>query len=487
MIKKDSIKLNALLNMMKQCCAIIFPLITFPYISRVLGPESYGKYSYGNSIVSYFSLIAGLGISTYAIREGARVREEPDKINLFASQILTINLITTFASYILLAILLVFSKSLQEYISLIAIQSLIIICTTLGTDWVNSIYEDYLYITLRYVLMQTVSLCLLFLLVKKSDDYILYASIVVTASAGANIFNFFHVHQKMKFGLTRNPNFKVHLPPMLLLFCNSLAVTVYVNSDTTMLGYMKGDTEVGIYSVSTKIYQIIKQLLNAIVGVMLPRMSAYLSMGKETEYNELLNKAFAALTILLLPTITGVFMLARPIILIVGGERYLGGVVALRILCAALGFAVYGAFFANCVMLPNRMDKKYLTATLIAAGTNIFLNLFFIPRFGLNGAALTTVIAEGIVCTMTGIWSGGRFRLKNVANTILQVGIGCCVIVLICLIGLRLPFHYITCTVITIVLSVVLYGATLLLLRNEIAVNAIENLMKTKERNKGDK
>lgn len=481
-MKNKSIRINALLNITKQCCAIIFPLITFPYISRVLGPESYGKYSYGNSIVSYFSLFAGLGISTYAIREGARIRDNSNKLGKFASQVLTINIITTIISYAALAFLLVFSKSLREYTGLIITQSLIIICTTLGTDWMNSIYEDYLYITIRYILMQTVSLCLLFLFVKKSSDYVLYALVVVIASAGANLFNFVHVHKKVKFGITSSPNLKKHLPSMLLLFCNSLAVTIYVNSDTTMLGFIRGDIEVGVYGVSTKIYQIIKQLLNALVGVMLPRMSAYLSKGQEEEYRNLLNKAFAALTMLLLPAITGIFMLAKPIILILAGEEYLGGVTALRVLCLALGCAVYGAFFANCVMLPHRLDRKYLTATITAAAINVVLNLFFIPQYGLNGAALTTVFAEGVVCLLTGMWSKSKFDIRGTIQVVKQVVVGCVAIVFVCKICLSINLQYIVCTVTSIVMSALVYGLILLLQKNKIALQVL-NEIKEKTKN----
>ena len=138
--------MNAFLNMTKQICAVIFPLITVPYVSRILQRENYGKYNFGNSIVSYFILIAGLGIVNYAIREGARIRNDRKKLNRFANEVFTINIYSTIIAYILLFIIVHFSAKLKLYQPLIFVQSLSIILTTLGADWVNSIFEDYLYI-----------------------------------------------------------------------------------------------------------------------------------------------------------------------------------------------------------------------------------------------------------------------------------------------------------------------------------------------------
>ncbi|EGP5602616.1 flippase, partial [Enterococcus faecium] len=149
-----SIKKNVILNVIRQGCSIVFPLIIFPYISRVLGPENYGKYSFILSIVNYFTLFAMLGINTYAIREGARIRNNKDYLNKFASEITTINFISMVISIIVLGILTIIYSKLYEYKELLLILSFIIPCTMLGRDWINNIFEDFLYITVRYVLLQ---------------------------------------------------------------------------------------------------------------------------------------------------------------------------------------------------------------------------------------------------------------------------------------------------------------------------------------------
>ena len=279
--KSKSIKVNAALNITKQLCKVIFPLITMPYVTRVLQTSGYGKYNFGSSIVSYFILLAGLGISDYAIREGARVRDNREKFQRFSEEVFTINVLSTIVSYTVLFGLLLFSKKLLDYRLLIIVQSIPIILNTLGCDWVNSVYEDFFYITVRYIAMQILSVLLLFVFVRTADDYVIYALVTTIASAGGNILNFFYVRWYFRLRIAGNMNLKQHIKPIMMLFFNTIASTIYVNSDTTMLGYLRDETVVGIYGLATKIYLVIKQLLNAIVMVALPRLSAYLGRGEK--------------------------------------------------------------------------------------------------------------------------------------------------------------------------------------------------------------
>ena len=189
-MKEKSIKLNAIINVIKVTMSIIFPIITFPYASRVLGTDNIGKVQFAASIVEYLSLIAALGISTYATREGAIIRNNKEKLQKFANQIFTINIITTTISYLIMAFMLILPTKLENYRYLILIQSLSILFTTIGVDWIYNIYEDYAYITKKSIITHIISMALLFLFVRKSEDYYIYALISVIAGGSVNIFNF---------------------------------------------------------------------------------------------------------------------------------------------------------------------------------------------------------------------------------------------------------------------------------------------------------
>ena len=279
-----SIKKNTFFNIIKTVSAIIFPLITFPYISRVLQPENVGKINFGNSIVSYISLIATLGITTYAIRECAKYKEDKDKLGKVSSQIFSINLVTTGIAYLILIVLLILYGKLRDYRLLIAIQSLKVFFTTIGADWLNTAMEDFKYITLRTLSIQILSLILMFVFIKSPDDYMKYAIITVLSASGANILNIFYRKRFCNTRFTLCMDIKKHLPAILSLFAMMLAQEIFTMCDTTIIGLTLGDYEVGLYSTALKVFNIINQVTCSIFFVVLPQLSVAYSRNKTEDY-----------------------------------------------------------------------------------------------------------------------------------------------------------------------------------------------------------
>ena len=191
-MKNKSLKKNAALNMVKTIMGLIFPLITFPYASRILQPSGLGKVNFAHSIISYFSMIAALGINTYAVREAAKLREDKAALTKFVKEILTINMTSTVIAYLLLSFTILFVPYFSEYRVLLVVCSGTILFTTLGMDWLYTALEEFSYITIRSILFQFLSLILLFVFVHTQEDYLKYASISVISSVGSNICNFIH-------------------------------------------------------------------------------------------------------------------------------------------------------------------------------------------------------------------------------------------------------------------------------------------------------
>ena len=182
MKKEKNIHVNMILNIMRTLLQVVFPLISYPYATRVLQVENYGKVSFSQSIISYIALLAALGISAYAIREGGIYKHNPEKINLFASEVFTINVISTGFSYLCLIVIILLSSKLLQNANLLLLLSITVMLTTLSVDWINVIYEDYLFITVRSFVIQCVTLLLLFVFVKKPEDYVRYAALQVLNS-----------------------------------------------------------------------------------------------------------------------------------------------------------------------------------------------------------------------------------------------------------------------------------------------------------------
>ena len=278
---------------------------------------------------------------------------------------------------------------------MIAVQSLSIILTTIGMDWVNTIYEDFLYITIRYAIIQVLALIAVFAFVKDQNDTAIYCAILVLGSYGGNLINLIYIRKYIHITINFKLKIQQYIKPLSILFVNSLATVIYVNSDITMLGLFYGNREVGLYSFAAKIYNVIKYFINSIMIVIVPRL-AYIKEHDERKYISFIQKTINILTIFLFPIAAGVFGLSKSLIIIAGGNEYLPSNMSLKILAISLIFALVSSVFSNCILIINRLEKRCLISTTISASINVLLNIILIPRIGIVGAAITTVAAEMI-------------------------------------------------------------------------------------------
>lgn len=427
--RPPSLAKNAVFNTVKTIMSLVFPLITFPYVSRILGAANIGKINYANSIVSYFALFAALGLTNYAIREGAKIKNDSESLTKFARQVFTINLISSVVSYVVFIIIVFAIPDLHSYLVLLFIQSLTIGFTTIGVDWLYSIFEDYFYLSLRTIIVQFISLILMFVLVHSPSDYVIYAGISVFATAGANVWGFFHARKYATLRPTKSINLNTHIGPIMTLFMNNVAINVYSNAGTTFVGAMLGDVQVGLYTVAMKIYTIARQVINSLTIVSLPRLS-YLSENDESEYVRLLNRILNALIIVCIPSAILMYALAKPIVLIISGEKYIAAVPMLQIIAFALAFALPNAFLTNGVLIPLRRERKVVICTAAGAICNILLDLALIPRFGTYAACFSIVIAE-LAVGVFALWSSyDQVRKLSLGKSFLHTAVGCALILI---------------------------------------------------------
>ena len=440
-------------------------MITFPYVSRTLGVEAYGKVNFSSSIISYISLLAGLGVSSYAVREGARIRDDKNKFEKFASEVFSINVVSTVIAYVLLAILVLFWKKLEPYRVLIVILSINVLLTTLGTDWINTVYEDFLYLTIRYVLCQSIAVVTTLLFVKKPDDVALYAFFSNLGTIFANILNLFYIRRTLRINVnfTLKMNVKHHFRPIMLLFGNMISSMIYLYSDTTMLGILASDAAVGYYTVSSKIYSLLKQVINAVSNVLTPRLSHDFENKAKKNMTNNINSVLGALLVVVIPITMGMLCMGREIILLIAGKEYLEAYPALSILSVTLIFSTYACIFVSVIMLAQRKDKEILIASGISAAVNILLNLILIPQYSYNAAAFTTFISECLMLAM-GIYYTHHTIKVEIRKYLVLATIGGIEVQMIC--------HEIKCIVtngilalfISIILCGAIYGMTILLL-----------------------
>lgn len=482
-MKKKSIKLNAVLNGFRTILNLLFPLITFPYISRVLSVEEIGKYNFSQSIITYFLLIAALGIDKFAVREGSKYRDNKENLSQFASEIFSINIISTAISYFLLLLYLMCSNMAFSYNMCIIIFSLQIIFTTLGTEWLYTIFEEYTYITIRSIVFKILSIILLFVYVRKEGDYLIYAAITVFASVGSNILNYINAKKICQIRFTFFFDWKKLLKPILIIFASNIAIQIYVNADITMLGYLKNDYVVGIYSVSTKIYTIVKSVLGAVLMVTIPRFAFYVGKNLRNDYEKLLGKVTNTLIVLGVPVVIGLIMLSKDIILIIASKKYIDSQSSLILLTIGILFSIFSTLFNQCVLLPYKREKVFLKSSIISAFLNILLNFVLIPYIGEKGAAITTLLSEGTMAVMN--YCGCRDLVKDCMlnsafiKNLNSVLVGTMGIIVFCLLSMKLISGIYVQTLVGIVGSMAVYFVILIALRNAIVLENL-NMMKEK-------
>lgn len=395
-MKEKSLKLNAVLNITKQCMNLLFPLITFPYSSRILNADGIGKVNFALSIVSYFSLLAGLGIGKYATREAAKIRDDKFLLSKFTKEIVTINFTTTLISYLFFFIALFAVPRFSEYRALLCICSSTIIFSTFGMEWLYNAKEEYVYTTIRGMCFQVFSLVLLFTLVKTKDDYVKYASINVISSVGSNILNFINMRRLVDFRIKVKKEIKKHFRPILILFASSVAVSLYNELDKTMIGFLADDEQVGYYSASTKITKLVIALITAILTVISPRLSNYAETNKEKFY-ELLEKTFNIILMLSLPFMFGLIVMSRPLTLLFCGENFEPSVRIMQVMSVIIFMIPLATFCSTQIFIPLRKDKYTFYPVLVGALVNAIFNVVLILKFGGLGAGIATVIAESSV------------------------------------------------------------------------------------------
>lgn len=477
MSNNGNVKKNTILNTIKSIFSILYPMITFPYVSRILMADNLGKVNVASSVVSYISLIASLGVSTYAVRECSKVRSDKRELQKTASQILSINLCSTIIAYITLILLLIVAKPLSNYRELICIQSASILFATLGADWLNTVMEDFFFITVRTIGMQLFSLCLLFVFVRRPGDYIAYAILSMVASSGANIMNIFYRRKFCKIHFTFQMDLRKHLPPIILLFSLILAQTIYCNADMTMLGLMKGDYEAGLYSTSVKIYTLINTMIASVSMVVMPQLSEGYANQNFKEINRLLKYSLNFIVVLGIPCLMGINVISEELISTIAGAEYIGAALSLKILTGALFCSFIGGWISNMMLLPSGKEAICLRSSVISAIVNVILNIFLIPKYGLNGAAFTTFVAEFVGLCIVYPHIDKNIRISSFKEMIRGPIIGAILIAVTGIVVKQLLSSYIVISLVAVLISAMVYVLVLLITKNTFLMDFINPLL----------
>lgn len=389
-----SIKFNFIMNFILTVSNFLFPLITFPYVSRVLLPEGTGKVAFALSIVSYFTLLASFGVATYGIRAIAQVRDDKDRLSKTMHELLFINIISMIIVYIALVIAISVVPKFAMEKELFWVTSLFVLFTIIGIEWFYKGLEKYQYITIRTIVFKIASLFLVFLFVKEKSDYIIFAFISIFAIVGSGVLNLINSRKLINYILYSEYEFKKHLKPMFVLFLTSMAIAIYTSLDEGLLGLLSSPEQVGYYNAAVRVKGILFTLITSLGVVLLPRLSYYVENHMETEFHEALAKSTNFIIVIAASVVIFFTLFAKETILILAGGNYVASIIPLQIVVWALILSAITNILGIQILLPLKKDKQLLFSVLCAATVDVIANFLLVPKLAAVGTALSVIAAE---------------------------------------------------------------------------------------------
>ena len=394
---QKSIKKNFIMNAILTMSGFVFPLVSFPYISHTLGPEGTGPVRFATSVVSYFAMISQLGIPTYGIRICAKVRDDKDRLSKTVHELLIINLIMSVVVYVLFFVSLIAVPRFHKDRFLMIIISFTIILNAIGMEFLYKALEQYSYITIRSIVFKFIALLMMLLIVRDADDYVIYGAITIFAASASNITNFFHSKKLINYKWYGDYELKKHFKAISIFFAMSCAVTVYVNLDELMLGFMTTDVDVGYYDAAVKIKNILTSIVTSLGAVLLPRASYYIENGKMDDFKRITKKALNFVLIFASPLMVFFIFFAKEGILFLSDIKFLPSVSAMMIIMPTILFIGITNILGIQILVPLGKEKIVLYSEIAGAIVDLIINAILIPRLKSAGAALGTTIAEAAV------------------------------------------------------------------------------------------
>ena len=385
-----SVKTNYLYNLLYQITAILLPLITMPYVSRVLSPQGVGTNSLTNANTQYFMLLGTLGITMYATKKIATVRENKRKLRQTFWEIFSIQFIGCMISYVIFVLVLGLNSSLGMYYML---QGFFILSSAIDISWYFVGIEDFKNASIRSFFVKVTSVILIFIFVKDSNDLWKYILINSLTMFVGQFVMWFYV-DKSNFSFKSLEKLKKHMLPVLVLFIPQVASQIYTVLDKTMLGIYSPTVDVGYYDQSQKIVRILLTIITSLGMVMMPRIASLTSKNQHDLVKDTLKKSFTVISFLAVPIAFGIMSVSDRFIPLFFGYEYISVIPLLKISSVLIIIIGLGNVFGTQYMIAVGKNKEYTISVCVGAVVNFILNLILIPKYSALGAVIATVSAE---------------------------------------------------------------------------------------------
>jgi O-antigen/teichoic acid export membrane protein len=471
-----SVARNYIYNTMLQISNILIPFITIPYITRVLDPQGIGIVSYTNSIVQYFILLATLGMTLYGNRTIAYVRNDKEKLNRTFWELFFLKLITTTFSVIAYLIFIYFIHT--NYKIVYYIQLINLVSAGFDISYFFMGLEDFKKTSTRSILIRIISTILIFIIIKKPQDYIYYALISASGNLFGQLILWKYIPKYIKITKISIEKLKNHLKDTIKLFIPLIAVQIYTVLDKTMIGVLSTKSELAYYDMSQRLVKITITLVTSIGTVMLPKISNLISTNDKDKITYYSKKVFDYITY------SSIFIMIMMIITMpifvpfYFGKDFLKVKDIIMVISPIILFISWSNFFAIQLMIPMKLEKHITLSVSVAAITNFSLNYFLIPKYQSIGAAISTVIAEFLVTFIQILVIKSYIELKTIFKSIWKHVFSGVLVYVILLQIARFSINQIKKLMLEIFVGLLLYVFIEYLLKSEINSYIISKISK---------
>ena len=391
----SQIKTNLIYNMVYQVLILIIPLILAPYLSRTLGVEGIGIYSYTYSVVNYFTLFCLLGLNNYGNRTIAKVRDNKDKVSETFWSLYYFQLFMGIVLIIIYLIYVCFSNF--KYRNIALIQTIYIFSALLDINWLYFGLEKFKITVIRNTIIKIITLFSIFYFVKCKEDLWKYALIMSTTTVLSQIILWTLLKKEIKFHKFNIKEVIKHIKPNVLLFIPVIAVSIYKIMDKIMIGNISNIEEVGLYENAEKIINVPIALITALGTVMLPRMSNIIEKGENKKANEYIKKSIEFVMFMSIPMCLGLISIASKFAPLYYGEFFEKTGILIILLSTTIPFIAFANVIRTQYIIPREKDNIYIKSVILGAIINFIANLIFIPSLESKGACIGTIIAEVVV------------------------------------------------------------------------------------------
>lgn len=396
-MKSNSIVKNIIFKFSLEILRIIIPIISVPYIYRIFKPEIMGQIEFSQSIVGYFFIFAGFGVYTYGLREISRVRKNKEQRDKLFTDLFLISTVSS-AVVTLLYFGYVYFKFDSDLMlkNMLLINSINLISYIFYIEWINEAFENYKFISQKTMIIKIINLICIFLFIKVSEDFYKYLFLINIFIFFNNFASFIYIRRYISFSF-KNIEIKKYLFPLFLMILISNLNVLYTQLDRITLGfYGEKIEEVAYYGVAQKVMSIMMVIIMSIVRVMMPRLSFYLGEGNKLEYENLLNKTFPYIYLLVFPISVGIGILSKEIALFFGGIEYIVAQGVIIIFGIRLIITTIETILINQVIFLNQRERAIIFIYIIGGTINFILKVVLIKLNILVGttAIFTTMVSE---------------------------------------------------------------------------------------------